>query len=82
VKVTISFVEKLIKEPSYLEFHKEVDLKQQELQKSKPTGKEEQINAIEVGEDTLQVEIKQVKKEVAENSRSSTKSLKNTKFIC
>jgi hypothetical protein len=66
VKVTTSFVEKLEKEPGYLEFLKEVDLKRHELQKSKPTRKDEQINDIEVGEDTHQEEIKQAKKKVDE----------------
>jgi len=54
VKVSTSFVEKLEKELGYLEFQKGVDLKRQELQKSKPIRKEEHINVIEVGEDTRQ----------------------------
>jgi hypothetical protein len=41
VKVMTSFLEKLEKEPRYLEFQKEIDLKRHELQKSKPTRKEE-----------------------------------------
>jgi len=65
--MTTSFGEKLQKEPGYLDFQKGVDLKRQELQKSKPTRKEEHINSIEVGEDTREAEIKQAKEEVAEN---------------
>jgi len=40
VKVTSSFVEKLEKESGYLEFQQEVELKRQELLKSKQAGKE------------------------------------------
>jgi uncharacterized glyoxalase superfamily protein PhnB len=56
VKVTSSFVEKLEKEPGYLEFQQEVDLKRQELQKSKQAGKEQQIHSVEVKREKLQTE--------------------------
>ena len=41
VKITHSFVEKLEKEPGYLEFQQEVELKRHELLKSKQAGKDE-----------------------------------------
>jgi len=41
MKVTSSFVGKLEKEPGYLEFQQELDLKRQELMKSKQAGNEE-----------------------------------------
>jgi len=43
IKVSTSFVENLEKEPWYLDFYKEVDLKRQELQKSKPTEKKSKL---------------------------------------
>jgi len=48
VKVTSSFVEKLEKEPEYLEFQQEVDRKRQELLKSKQVGKDEEIHSVEI----------------------------------
>jgi len=41
VKVTHSFVEKLEKEPEYVELQQEVELKRQELLKWKQAGKDE-----------------------------------------
>jgi len=59
VKVTSSFVEKLEKEPGYIEFQQEVDLKRQELLESKQVGKKEQIHSVEVERERLQSEDKQ-----------------------
>jgi len=59
VKVTSSFVEKLVKEPRYLIFQQEVDLKRQELLKSKQAGKEEQIHSVEMNKGKPQTKYKQ-----------------------
>ena len=59
VKVTSSFVEKLEKEPGYLEFQQEVDLKWQELLKSKQAVKKEQIHSVEVEREKPQTQEEQ-----------------------
>jgi len=46
--VTTAFVERLQKESGYLAFQHEVDLKGQELLKSKQFGKDKQIHLVEV----------------------------------
>lgn len=57
--MTSSFVEKLEKESGYLEFQQEVDLKRQELLKSKQAEKQEQIHSAEVDKERPQREDKQ-----------------------
>lgn len=68
-------MEKLENELGYLEFQQEVDIKQQELQKSKLVEKDEHINMIEVTEETRQAEVKQAKKEVVEEFKELHKIL-------
>lgn len=52
-----------------------MDIKQQELQKSKLVEKDEHINMIEVTEETRQAEVKQAKKEVVEEFKELHKIL-------
>jgi len=64
VKVTSSFVEKLETDPEYLEFQQEVDLRQQELLKSKQAGKDDHIHSVEVERETPQTEDKKKDEDV------------------
>jgi len=80
VKVTSSFVEKLEKEPGYLEFQ-QVDLRRQELLISIQAGKDEQIHSVELKRETHQTEDKQRDENVPPELNALHQILKKYKVI-
>jgi len=71
--VTTAFVERLEKELEYLEFQHEMDLKGQELLKSKQVGKEKHIHLVEVTKEKPQTEENKKTKMYDQNSMLCTK---------